>query len=199
MGTRAGTPELLRPAPPSLQSPEIVLSLDWTTMASERFLQAASSGETAVVASMLRNPDLDSPGKRALLEATTEHGHCALHVAALNGHAGVVNMLIKAGADSQAKTRFGKTPLACAESGNHHEVIKLLTPEKTRREGEESVVALRTDVICESVEYIFRVYNCRRRWATTTPPRPVRLSSAATSKSSPSRCEGRAVYSSACL
>ena len=30
----------------------------------ERFLQAASSGETAVVASMLRNPDLDSPGKR---------------------------------------------------------------------------------------------------------------------------------------
>ena len=97
---------------------------------SERFLQAASSGETAVVASMLRNPDLDSPGKRALLEATTEHGHCALHVAALNGHAGVVNMLIKAGADSQAKTRFGKTPLACAESGNHHEVIKLLTPEK---------------------------------------------------------------------
>ena len=99
-------------------------------MASERFLQAASSGETAVVASMLRNPDLDSPGKRALLEATTPQGHCALHVAALNGHAGVVNMLIKAGADSQAKTRFGKTPLACAESGNHHEVIKLLTPEK---------------------------------------------------------------------
>ena len=31
---------------------------------SERFLQAASSGETAVVASMLRNPDLDSPGPR---------------------------------------------------------------------------------------------------------------------------------------
>lgn len=87
-------------------------------MASERFLQAASSGETAVVASMLRNPDLDSPGKRALLEATTPQGHCALHVAALNGHAGVVNMLIKAGADSQAKTRFGKTPLACAESNN---------------------------------------------------------------------------------
>ena len=49
---------------------------------SERFLQAASSGETAVVASMLRNPDLDSPGKRALLEATTPQGHCALHVAA---------------------------------------------------------------------------------------------------------------------
>ena len=97
---------------------------------SERFLQAASSGETAVVASMLRNPDLDSPGKRALLEATTPQGHCALHVAALNGHAGVVNMLLKEGADRDMKTRFGKTPLACAESANHHEVIKLLTPEK---------------------------------------------------------------------
>ena len=56
------------------------------------FLEAASAGHDVLVQRMLM-----SPNKAALMEAQTSQGHCAIHVASVNGHAKVVASLLRAG------------------------------------------------------------------------------------------------------
>ena len=51
-----------------------------------------------------------------------------MHIAALNGHATVVQMLIDAGADVNAKDDEGATPMKDAAQNGHKECVKLIIP-----------------------------------------------------------------------
>ena len=73
------------------------------------FLEAASTGQSHIVTSMLA--DLSAEEKQRIMLVTTAQGHTALHAAAFGGHASVVNVLLAAGADRDAKTQYGKTAL----------------------------------------------------------------------------------------
>ena len=53
-------------------------------------------------------------------------GSTALIVAAREGHKEVVQLLIEAGANREAQTKFGKTALDHAREMNEHEVVRLL-------------------------------------------------------------------------
>jgi ankyrin repeat protein/beta-lactamase regulating signal transducer with metallopeptidase domain len=66
-----------------------------------------------------RAADADNLLKRdpALVRATTQNGMTALHYAAMAGHADVVEVLIRYGADVNARDSSGKTPLMEASHG----------------------------------------------------------------------------------
>jgi len=65
-------------------------------------------------------------------------GWTSLHLAARNGSTEIVNALLKAGADINAKTKKGQTPLYMAETNKQDEVIELL-----KEKGAVSAVAKR--------------------------------------------------------
>ena len=90
------------------------------------FLEAASTGQSHVVTSILA--DLSAEEKQRIMLVTTAQGHTALHAAAFGGHASVVNVLLAAGADRELRTSYGKTALDYAEQQCQHEVVKLLNP-----------------------------------------------------------------------
>ena len=94
--------------------------------ADAEFLEAASTGQSHIVTSVLA--DLSAEEKRRIMLVTTAQGHTALHAAAFGGHASVVNVLLAAGADRDVKTQYGKTALDYAEQQCQHEVVKLLNP-----------------------------------------------------------------------
>ena len=58
------------------------------------FLEAASTGQSHIVTSMLA--DLSAEEKQRIMLVTTAQGHTALHAAAFGGHASVVNVLLAA-------------------------------------------------------------------------------------------------------
>jgi cytohesin len=53
-------------------------------------------------------------------------GFTPLHVAAANGHAEIVGMLVEAGAIATARTDEGKTPLAFAREKGHAGIADVL-------------------------------------------------------------------------
>jgi ankyrin repeat protein len=57
-----------------------------------------------------------------------QDGDCAtaLHVAAENGHTGVVEVLLEAGAKRTAKNKTGEDALTIATIFEHEDVVKLL-------------------------------------------------------------------------
>ncbi|KAI8464829.1 MAG: ankyrin repeat-containing domain protein [Monoraphidium minutum] len=67
---------------------------------------AARQGHMAVVRELLADA-----GRRSCLRALTRDGATALHVAAAAGQAEVVELLIDAGARTDARDRLGRTPL----------------------------------------------------------------------------------------
>ena len=60
------------------------------------------------------------------LEAKDLCGRTPLSGAAESGHRGVVEMLLKAGAEIDAKDKFGRTPLNWARIKGHADVVELL-------------------------------------------------------------------------
>lgn len=58
---------------------------------------------------------------------TPSYSLTPLHFAALNGHVNVVELLIRNGADVNAKDDSGLTPLHLASGGGYEEIVKLLS------------------------------------------------------------------------
>jgi ankyrin repeat protein len=58
--------------------------------------------------------------------AQDENGMTSLHLAAMNGHDKVVEMLVAAGAAVDAEDRYRKPPLYFAAMGGHNTVVKIL-------------------------------------------------------------------------
>jgi len=73
---------------------------------------AATLGYTGIVRTLVDAPNVD-------LELTNQDGHTPLHLAARVGSTGSVRALVKAGADVNAKTPDGKTPLDIAKEEGH--------------------------------------------------------------------------------
>src|SRR6478735_7147412 len=91
---------------------------------------AAAAGEATVVDAAM-NRDLaalrDLIAKNADVRRARTDGSTALHWAVYWDDTAAVDLLLKAGADPQAKTRLGMTPLfLAAESGSPAVVAKLL-------------------------------------------------------------------------
>ena len=53
-------------------------------------------------------------------------GYTALMLAAKNGHAGMVRLLLDAGAEANLIAQNGRTALTLATKGNHKEVARML-------------------------------------------------------------------------
>ena len=72
-------------------------------------------------------PDETKPAFLSALESTLDSsGSTPLHVAASNGHAEVVALLLENGADPNAKNRIDVTPLHMAAMDGHLPVVELL-------------------------------------------------------------------------
>ena len=62
----------------------------------------------------------------AAIEAKTQHGESALHLAAEKGHLAVIQILLDRSANIDSKTKSGDTPLMCAARGAQVAAAKLL-------------------------------------------------------------------------
>lgn len=65
------------------------------------------------------------------------NGRCPLHEASRLGRAGLVTLLLGAGARPDPRSNYGLTPLALAAQGGHLEVVQTLL-----KRGEEAGMAL---------------------------------------------------------
>jgi hypothetical protein len=85
-------------------------------------MHCARMGQVATAQVLLR----EGPGGLGLIGAVDEDGKTALHHAALQGHAELVSLLVAAGAEVEARTKQGRTPLALAAFAGHAHVIRRL-------------------------------------------------------------------------
>jgi ankyrin repeat protein len=88
----------------------------------------------------------DAPGVQSLITQgispndTDDAGHAGLHIAAINGNAQIVAILIKAGAQIDIKDPLGDTPLFYAADRGEPDICKMLldagaSPEAQNRSG----------------------------------------------------------------
>jgi ankyrin repeat protein len=90
-----------------------------TTAADRRLVQAVKAGNNAEVVALL--------GKRVDVNTGEPDGTTALHWAVRNGDAGLVDRLIRAGANAKAANRYGVTPIVLAcQNGSAPIVERLL-------------------------------------------------------------------------
>ncbi len=84
------------------------------------FLKAASEGNQRVIRFYISQRGVN------LNQASEKNGIAALHLAAQNGHLGIVNVLIEAGVNVNVKTKSGITALCFAAQNGHYEIVKAL-------------------------------------------------------------------------
>ena len=92
---------------------------------SQKFMEAASKGEMALVKSFL--------DKGFSTEFKDKVGRTPLHLAAKNGHQATADILLQYGAEINAKDNEGHTPLDLAEAAQHDGLIKYLLGKGAKR------------------------------------------------------------------
>ena len=80
---------------------------------------ACASGNVPQIKALLKNDP-------SLVFIKDNYGATPLHLAAINGHKDVVELLLASRADANAKNNKGWTPLHAAAAGGHREVAQLL-------------------------------------------------------------------------
>jgi ankyrin repeat protein len=80
-------------------------------------------GHTSVVEVLLKQPRVRAPG---VLNSRFEEGCTPLWRAACAGHAGIVRQLLRAGADVNLASEYGRTPLDVARLAGREECARLL-------------------------------------------------------------------------
>ncbi|KAL2860910.1 ankyrin repeat domain-containing protein [Aspergillus lucknowensis] len=91
----------------------------------ERLIEAADEGKLDRVVSLLR--------RRVNVNASDKWRWTALHMAAYGGYNDIAQVLIAAGADLNARTVDGETPLKLAERNRHIDVVCTISDEVERR------------------------------------------------------------------
>ncbi|KAI5475650.1 hypothetical protein MNV49_001067 [Pseudohyphozyma bogoriensis] len=81
----------------------------------------AIDGEADKLAALLETAE-----ERSKIDAVDGYGYTPLHLAADRGHLKVVEVLVKAGADTSIKEEEGMTALELAEEAGHVEIATLL-------------------------------------------------------------------------
>jgi len=82
----------------------------------EAFHKHCEGGQAAEVAAALEAARGDPERLRALLEHRDSYTYTPLHDAAEKGHGEVVRLLLEAGADRDARTNNGRTPMHYAQN-----------------------------------------------------------------------------------
>lgn len=90
----------------------------------ERLFSASGASDLATLKEALAPPT--DGGPPVDLDAKTQHGHGALHLAAASGRPEVVQMLLDANANVDIKTDTGLTPLHVASERGHLRLAQLL-------------------------------------------------------------------------
>ena len=95
---------------------------------------ASDGGHTKVVKLLLRDEYLPKAEeeKKKYINDTSMGGRTALLAAATNGHADVVDLLLRKNANTAAQSSDGMTPLKAAIIGGHTSVVKLLFAQDKR-------------------------------------------------------------------
>ncbi len=93
----------------------------------KKFLAAAASGDTETVSAYLLK-------KKKWLQAEDDDGNRAIHLAARNGHIGMVTLLLNSGAALTDHNRENwATPLLEAVKGGHTSLVKFMLEKETAR------------------------------------------------------------------
>src|SRR5262249_19650447 len=87
-------------------------------------MSAAQQGHISVMEVLLEH--VDAPHRRSYLEIKSSRGDSALNIAASNGKAEVIPVLLNAGADIQVRDKDGYTPLMRAAQQGHSSVVEVL-------------------------------------------------------------------------
>jgi hypothetical protein len=106
------------------------IQTDWTLEECQtELLEAARYNEIDIVRALLHaHPNLHAhPQVDTGITNKNTNKNTALHMAAANGHAPIVSLLLAAGADATVTNVHGNTPLHWAAANARHEVVQLLT------------------------------------------------------------------------
>lgn len=121
----------------------------------KQFLEAASSGNLDLVASLLT--------QGAQIETKDDQGHTALSLSAHEGLVEVMDFLIKKGANINSKSNNGTTPLMSAIDSHDFDAIKLLLDSFVNATDDEgwSALNLAEDQDQLSVAWLLRAYGAQ--------------------------------------
>jgi uncharacterized protein len=102
----------------------LMVVLTWSSIAlCGEIHEAITKNDSAKVKELLKN----DPN---LVFSKDEDGFTPLHLAAANGHTGIVEFLLTTRAEVNSKDNAGSTPLHQAAAGQHNDIVELLLAQK---------------------------------------------------------------------